>query len=198
MNERTGEGIQEYARALMEGGVSRGAMIAPAGAAFALVYDDDVSSSSVVSHYSLYDADGTHPSVLGSYLVACLYYELFFDRSPVGVTFRPNGVGEDEAKYLQSIAATALEKEESSPQHPSETSNNNNINDDNAYYCGCETCTEEVWNTRAQDSSGNFRCGGRIEWVQTSKEMTESEACRVVSAEFPTICGAACHPDRCG
>jgi len=63
--------------------------------------------------------------------------------------------------------------------------------------CGCQSCTDEVWDTFA----GAYQCGDRIEWMANpfgGGLSTEEEACRFVSDEFPTICGPACDPDLCG
>jgi len=66
--------------------------------------------------------------------------------------------------------------------------------------CGCERCTEAVWNTLA----GDFTCGARISFLRDSDEATlinvgvttgpfdESQACQYISDEFPTICTCAC------
>merc|ERR1711935_191387 len=42
-------------------------------------------------------------------------------------------------------------------------------------HCGCRECTNEVWDTYA----GIYRCGDRIEWLQTSigGSKTEGAAC---------------------
>lgn len=50
----------------------------------------------------LYDPDGSHPSLAGSYLAACVFYTVFF-----GESFQSDyyaGLSSDEALYLQRIA----------------------------------------------------------------------------------------------
>ena len=37
----------------------------------------------------LYDSDGSHPSVAGSYLAACTFYNTLFRKSPLGITYNP-------------------------------------------------------------------------------------------------------------
>ena len=65
-------------------------------------------------------------------------------------------------------------------------------------YCGCDSCTEEVWNTPAIDSVGSFTCGSRITWLQTDRGFDEVGACRKVSDEFPNgPCGPLCDPTKC-
>lgn len=75
------------------------AACAPAGAAWAFVHDQHPG-------INLYDADGSHPSVAGSYLVACTMYATFFRRSPVG-GFHPASLHPDTAGLLQ-LAAEAV------------------------------------------------------------------------------------------
>lgn len=60
--------------------------------------------------------------------------------------------------------------------------------------CGCETCTNKVWEKMA----GDHTCGDRIEWlVNSAQSLLELDACRKVSDEFPSICGPSCHPEKC-
>ena len=64
-------------------------------------------------------------------------------------------------------------------------------------HCGCDTCTDAIWNA---DAAG-FTCGARILWVLGSNPEAypnEQAACaRVAGLEFPTVCGPACDPARC-
>lgn len=69
--------------------------------------------------------------------------------------------------------------------------------------CGCDSCTEDVWNTLAD----GYTCGGRISFLRDSDEVTlvnvgildgpfdEAGACRFVSEEFPSICTCLCGDD---
>eukprot|EP00980_Cylindrotheca_fusiformis_P029371 scaffold23456_cov144-Cylindrotheca_fusiformis.AAC.5 len=64
--------------------------------------------------------------------------------------------------------------------------------------CGCPaTCTPQQLDRMAQDSSGNYSCRERIEWVIGNLGSTEEQACKTVSGEFPSICAQACNPDAC-
>lgn len=61
-----------------------------------------------------------------------------------------------------------------------------------ANYCGCQTCTDQVWN---RDADG-YSCGDRMEWLQSPSAVavggpfTEEEACRKISQEeYPEVCG---------
>lgn len=112
MNKLTTEGYAEYATHLDQ------PLIVPAGAAFKLVYEDSerVESNNTkgkkppVTHKDLYwsQADDSHPSLEGTYLVACLFYGTLFDRPVEGLKWAPSRVSAAEAEYLQSVAARAL------------------------------------------------------------------------------------------
>ena len=67
-----------------------------------------------------------------------------------------------------------------------------------AAFCGCDSCTNEVWDSFATDSEGTYTCGGRISWLQTTLGYDEVSACAKVSDEFPGgPCGPVCDPRRC-
>lgn len=54
---------------------------------------------------SFHNKDGTHPSLLGTYLAACTTYASLYGRSPVGNTFRADGaIDENVATQLQQVA----------------------------------------------------------------------------------------------
>ncbi len=72
---------------------------AAAGAAWSHVRDQHPG-------INLYAADGSHPSMAGSYLVACTMYATFFRRSPVGA-YHPAVLHPDTAGLLQ-LAAEAV------------------------------------------------------------------------------------------
>jgi len=69
--------------------------------------------------------------------------------------------------------------------------------------CGCDRCTDDVWNTVVD----RYSCGNRITYLQNSNEATlanvgittgpfdEAGACRFVSEEFPDICTCLCDDD---
>jgi len=73
--------------------------------------------------------------------------------------------------------------------------------------CGCDKCTEVVWNTLVVNVGGEFSCGDRITFMEESDEATlisvgittgpydEAGACRYVNDEFPTICTCTCDDD---
>jgi hypothetical protein len=51
----------------------------------------------------LYAADGSHPSICGSYLAACTFYGVIFQKSPAGAWY-PASIPSDTAQILQQIA----------------------------------------------------------------------------------------------
>ena len=81
-------------------GRETGALVVPAGVAwerFLAKHDSPV----------LHDADGSHPTVAGTYLAACVFFAALFDASPVGVGEAPDGVSSADAKKLQQVAWAA-------------------------------------------------------------------------------------------
>ena len=67
-------------------------------------------------------------------------------------------------------------------------------------HCGCDRCTEQVWNTLAD----GHKCGDRISYIRDSDESTlisigittgpfdEEGACKFVTDEFPDVCTCDC------
>lgn len=60
-----------------------GSMIAPVGLAW-----DELRSA---AGFNLYERDGTHPSIYGSYLSALMLFSVIFDADPVGISGRLKG-----------------------------------------------------------------------------------------------------------
>jgi hypothetical protein len=57
----------------------------------------------------LWQSDGSHPTVQGSYLAACVFYATIFKRSPEGLTYAAC-LPADQVSVLQSLAANVLLK----------------------------------------------------------------------------------------
>jgi hypothetical protein len=77
-------------------------MVAPVGVAWqtAIIRDPQLD---------LWSGDGSHPSLAGSYLAACVLYAAVYQQSPAGLDYAA-GLPEKMARSLQSIAAeTVLE-----------------------------------------------------------------------------------------
>ena len=51
----------------------------------------------------LYDPDGSHPSLKGSYLAASVFFAAFFHASPEGLSY-PQGLSQTSARYIQRVA----------------------------------------------------------------------------------------------
>jgi hypothetical protein len=56
----------------------------------------------------LHDKDGSHPTVAGSYLAACVFFAVLLGRSPVGVGDGARGLSPAETKLLQQAAWAAV------------------------------------------------------------------------------------------
>ena len=77
------------------------APIAPVGHAWAEVVNDD-------PHAGLWQGDGSHPTTMGTYLAACVFYAAIFRQSPVGLGWHPWLSGADALEDQQAAADTVL------------------------------------------------------------------------------------------
>ena len=75
--------------------------LSPVGIGFEHIYYDD---DAPVPFVDLYSGDGSHPSIFGSYLAACIFYEVLFEESVEGNTFISGGIEPEQGAYLQSVA----------------------------------------------------------------------------------------------
>jgi len=91
MHERTVIGHKELAQAL-------GAELAPSAIAWK-------RAMTARPELTLWQPDGSHPSLAGSYLAACVLYKTLYGESPLGLRFTA-GLPERDAAFLQEIAAT--------------------------------------------------------------------------------------------
>jgi hypothetical protein len=74
------------------------ALVIPVGLAFEEAYRR-------MPALQLHNKDGTHPSLLGTYLAACTSYAVLYGRSPVGNAYRADGaIDETLAAQLQQVA----------------------------------------------------------------------------------------------
>jgi len=55
----------------------------------------------------LWQEDGSHPSLQGTYLAACVFYAVIFQESPEGLSYK-NDLAKKEAEGLQKIAADTV------------------------------------------------------------------------------------------
>lgn len=79
---------------------SVGALVSPVGSAWKYVRDNNPA-------ITLYDADGSHPSLNGSYLAACVFYAAIYRKSPVGSPAIVN-ISQADANILQTAAALTV------------------------------------------------------------------------------------------
>jgi hypothetical protein len=84
-------------RAYTEIGAELGATVAPVGVAWERLLH-------ARAHPELYDTDGSHPSLPGSYLAACVLFATLFDDSPVGIASEVKGLAAADVALLQRSA----------------------------------------------------------------------------------------------
>jgi hypothetical protein len=90
--------IEPLAAAYDSMGHELGAVVSPCGRAFQRVCEDDTT-------INLYDSDGSHPSVWGTYLVCCVFYAALVQESPIGISYVNDPLITDEQRtYLQTVA----------------------------------------------------------------------------------------------
>jgi hypothetical protein len=85
--------------------------VAPAGIAYQLIYDDTIlaGGTETSSPFSnLYSGDGSHPSLQGSYLSACVIYAAYTGLSVTELEWAPEGIGAERRDYLQGKADEAV------------------------------------------------------------------------------------------
>ena len=108
MNQLTRKGCSDYRDILVDYGLKP--MVVPAGEAFKIVFldndgggarlaaDGNRTRAAAVDPIPFRDlyfsaADGSHPSLSGTYLVACLFYGRLLKKAGLsGVTFQPEGL----------------------------------------------------------------------------------------------------------
>lgn len=77
-----------------------GGIVSPVGIAWKRVRDEK-------PWLNMYDADGYHPSSIGSYLAACVFFTTIFEESPLGLDYNA-GVPDSTCEYLQGVAADVV------------------------------------------------------------------------------------------
>jgi hypothetical protein len=77
-----------------------GVPVAPVGAAWQAVVGEPWAPT-------LWQSDGSHPTVAGTYLAASVFYMAVFHQSPVGLGY-DDGLPQSEARDLQSAAASTV------------------------------------------------------------------------------------------
>ena len=77
-----------------------GMEVSPVGMAWKSALEKD-------PNLNLWQTDGSHPTVEGSYLGACVFYAVIYHKSPVGLDYT-DGLPMEMAKFLQMIAADTV------------------------------------------------------------------------------------------
>ncbi|HPV15628.1 MAG TPA: hypothetical protein PL126_08285 [Candidatus Cloacimonadota bacterium] len=80
------------------------ALVLPAGVAFHNANQDTLS-------FSLYAPDNYHPSIYGTYLVACTMLAGIWNINPIGNSYRPPEISPAQALLLQTIAWETVQSE---------------------------------------------------------------------------------------
>lgn len=79
---------------------SANAAVSPVGVAWKYVRDN-------YPNINLYQQDGSHPSLEGSYLAACVFYTSLFHESTIGSLYNP-GIDQNTASILQQVASAIV------------------------------------------------------------------------------------------
>lgn len=114
MQDRLEAGYRLMKDAILAAGFR--AVIAPVGVAFRLIYQDQVQqgrdpqeSTNVFSE--LYASDGSHPSISGSFLIACVLWSTITGEKAAVISFVPSGLDTSRADYLKGFADRAIQLE---------------------------------------------------------------------------------------
>ncbi len=89
---------------------ARPVWIIPAGPAFAAIYDEALAAGEIPQQGlfgRLYDGDGSHPSLIGSYLIACVSYAALTGHDPVGLS-APQGLDPADVQIVQQTATEVV------------------------------------------------------------------------------------------
>jgi len=79
-------------------------VVAPVGEAFRAIH----LSGDEAAFRELYAADGSHPSLQGSYLAACVFLATLTGTSPVGIGWAPASLSDEDRDRLQGVADTVV------------------------------------------------------------------------------------------
>jgi hypothetical protein len=112
MQSRVAEGYYRTQKAIST--ATRPVKIAPAGLAFKRIHDSyrpigEDPATHGTDFFNLYADDGVHPSVEGSYLVACVLYATLTGHDVTRLQWAPNGFDATLRDRLQSVAASTVD-----------------------------------------------------------------------------------------
>lgn len=86
-------------------------LVLPAGVAYHNANQDTLS-------FSLYAPDNYHPSIYGTYLVACTMLAGIWNVNPIGNSYRPAEIDAATATFLQTVAWTTVQAESRENSQP--------------------------------------------------------------------------------
>lgn len=128
----------------------RAVWVAPVGLAFQAVYDAEVAAGRDPlapggPFVRLYEGDGSHPTVEGTFLAACTIYATMTGRTPIGLP-GPEGLDPDDVARLAAVADAVViqqavdldypwEREGAAPPPPP----------DDPAGCGCQGAPGGTW-----------------------------------------------------
>ena len=152
MQERLESGYMDYHSNITNAGHT--VWMAPVGLAFAHIHDNVIAAGFNASltgntFYDLYNADGSHPSLAGSYLAACVLYATMTGETPVGSndTVSLNATLKLE---LQQAAAATVFNETSHLSYPWQVTG---------------TSTTSMMMSSPRGLGGGIPAGWNVQWV---------------------------------
>ena len=140
----TYEGMQQRLReSYLEMSMTNDATCSPVGVAWKKVRDTNPG-------IELYNPDQSHPSLSGTYLVACTFYSTIYHKPSTGSTYVLGGVLPADALTLQTIAGnTVLDSLENWQQYgslPKATFSKTNISNQYSFTNQSTRSTQYEWN----------------------------------------------------
>lgn len=102
---------------------ARPTWVAPAGLAFSLAHADTAAATGDALatdglFWQLYSDDGSHPSMAGSYLTACVIYATVTGNDPTALSVAPAELESDTAAALRDLARRTVFEETDSLHYP--------------------------------------------------------------------------------
>lgn len=96
--------IKDIKKMYIDAGNKNNALVIPVGIAFENAYE---SNPNIELHKTF---DGSHPSLLGTYLAACVVFASITHQSPLKITYDYfNQISFEEKKFLQEVAHKTVE-----------------------------------------------------------------------------------------
>jgi hypothetical protein len=97
--------IKDIKQIYIEAGNKNNALVIPVGIAFEKAY----KANPKIELHKFFD--GSHPSLLGTYLASCVVYSSITQRSPIGIKYDYFGqIDKADIDFLQSIAHDTVEE----------------------------------------------------------------------------------------